>query len=52
LYRVGEIKLGKTLERAIKEVEEQGLEQDLKNRVIELWRDIEDNFTEERKPKG
>ncbi len=52
LYRIGEIKLGKTLDRAIKEVEEQGLEQKLKKKTIELWNEIEKTFEEPRKPKN
>jgi len=51
IFQIGDIKLGKTLDRAIKEVEEQGLESDLKKRTIELWREIEGEFEEKRKPK-
>lgn len=51
VYKVGEVKLGKTLDRAIREVEEQGLEQELKKQTIELWNEIEENFEEKRKPR-
>lgn len=51
LYRVGEIKLGKTLDRAIREIEEQNLEQELKKQVIDLWNEIEQTFDEPRKPR-
>jgi len=51
VYQVGETKLGKTLDRAIKEVEERGLERELKEQVIELWNEVEEKFTEKRKPK-
>ena len=51
IFQIGEIKLGKTIDRAIKEVEEQGLEAELKNQTIELWREIEGEFEEKRKPK-
>lgn len=52
LYQIGDIKLGKTLDRAIRQVEEQGLEQELKEKTIELWNEIEEQFTEERKPRA
>ena len=51
IYRVGEVKLGRTLDRAIREVEERGLEQELKEKTIELWKEIEKTFEEKRKPR-
>jgi protein RecA len=51
IYRIGDISLGKSLEDAIQQVEEQGLEQELKKRTIELWNDIEEQFEEKRKPR-
>ncbi len=50
-YRFGEHDLGKSLEQAIEKVEEQGLEQELKNAVIDLWNEIEQQFVEKRKPR-
>lgn len=52
IYKIGEIKLGKTLDRAIKEVEEQGLEQELREETIELWEEIEKKFEDDRKPRA
>ncbi len=51
LYKIGEKKLGKSLEESIQKVEEEHLEQELKNEVINLWNEIEKNFEENRKPK-
>ena len=51
VYRIGDISLGKSLEEAIQQVEEQGLEQELKKRTIELWYEIEEQFEEKRKPR-
>lgn len=53
VYRIGEEKLGKSLDRAIKTVEEMGLERKLKDKVIEVWNEIEEEFSKEtRKPRG
>lgn len=51
VYQLGERKLGKSLEHAIKVVEEENLEAELKQAVIELWNDIEGRFKNDRKPK-
>lgn len=51
VYRLGEVKLGKSMDRAIRTVEEEGLEKELKTHVIDLWNEIEETFTEKRKPK-
>lgn len=51
IYKVGDVKLGRTLDRAIREVEEKGLEQELKEKTIELWGEIEKTFEEKRKPR-
>ena len=51
VYRVGEVELGKSLDSAIKKVEEMGLEQELKLQTIALWNEIEAQFVEGRKPK-
>jgi recombination protein RecA len=52
IYRVGDVKLGKTLDRAIREVEERGLEQELRRQTIEIWQEIEATFEDRRKPRG
>jgi RecA/RadA recombinase len=51
IYMLGETKLGKSLNRAIQTIEEEGLEKELKNAVIERWNEIEKNFDERRKPR-
>jgi len=51
IYKLGDKPLGKSLDHAIKVIEEEGLEQELKERVVELWREIEDQFQGTRKPK-
>lgn len=51
IYRIGEEKLGKSLDRAIKTVEERGMEQQLKSEVIRIWNEIEEKFAEKRKPR-
>lgn len=52
VYQVGDEKLGKSLDQAIRKVEEDDLERELKAEVIELWNEIEEKFVEERKPRG
>jgi recombination protein RecA len=51
IYRLGEKPLGKSLEKAIRVVEDENLENELKRKVIELWREVEEKFQEPRKPK-
>jgi len=51
IYTVGGEGLSKSMEDAIKIVEEDNLESKLKNEVIELWEEIEDKFKVERKEK-
>lgn len=51
IYQVGDIKLGKSLEEAITQVEEDNLERKLKMETIGLWREIESQFKQERKPR-
>lgn len=43
--------LGNGIDAAIKAVEENGYEKDLKEAVIELWLEIQEQFKQERKPK-
>lgn len=50
-FQVGDVNLGKTINKAIQEVEEQGLEKKLKEQTIDLWEEIESKFEENRKPK-
>lgn len=50
-YTVGGENLGVSLDKAIKKVEEEGLEMILKNEVIALWEDIESKFATDRKKK-
>ena len=51
LYQVGGTKLGKSLSDAIHQVEEDGLERELKDEVISLWNEVESKFEEPRKLK-
>ena len=50
-YKIGGNELGRSLDRAIQVVEAEGLEDTLRGQVIELWREIESKFAEERKPR-
>ena len=50
-YMVGDAKLSNSMEDAIKMVEKQGLEEVLREEVIDLWMEIESKFEQERKPK-
>jgi len=51
IYMLNDLKLGKSIVRAIQTIEEEGLEQKLKDKVIERWNEIEAQFEEERKPR-
>lgn len=50
-YSLDGEKLAISLEDAIKEVEDNGMERQLKEEVIMLWNDIESKFKVDRKPK-
>ncbi|MBN2570512.1 MAG: hypothetical protein JXA68_00170 [Ignavibacteriales bacterium] len=50
-YNVGERKVSNSLEGAIAGVEEEGIEDVLREEVIELWQELEDQLKIERKPK-
>lgn len=50
-YTVSGEALGKSMESAIEAVEDEGLEEVLKEEVIDLWEEIESKFEKERKPK-
>jgi hypothetical protein len=51
IYSVNGLKIGISLEDAIKTVEAEGLENDLREEVIDLWETIERKFEIQRKPK-
>lgn len=51
VYQVGETKLGNSLEDAIHKVEEDELEDTLREETIELWREIDRKFRVRRQPK-
>lgn len=50
-YTVGGVGLGISMESAIQKVEKDGLEDALREEVIDLWEEIESKFNTERKPK-
>ncbi len=50
-YTVGDNSLSNSMEEAIGKVEEQGLEDQLREQVIDLWQEIESKFEQKRKPK-
>lgn len=51
-YMVGDRELYVGMEKSIRAVEEEGLEEELRNEVIDLWESIEEKFSSERKPKS
>ena len=51
VYQLNGHKLGASLERAIKVVEDEGLEAELRDKTIEVWRDVESKFKVERRAK-
>jgi recombination protein RecA len=51
VYTVNDEKVGTSMNNAIKTVEDNGLEKDLKEEVITLWYDIESKFDSKRKEK-
>jgi len=51
IYTLGKDNLSKSMDEAIKIVENDGLESKLKEEVIDLWESIEEKFKVERKPK-
>jgi len=51
IYKLNEKPLGRSLDHAIKMIEDEGLENELKGKVIELWREIEEKFQTPRKPR-
>ena len=50
-YCLGDSILSKSMEQAIKIIEESKSEDELKEEVITLWEEIENKFLQERKPK-
>ncbi len=51
IYTINERKLNKGIEKSIRMVENNDLENELKEAVIDLWKDIESKFASNRKPK-
>ncbi len=51
VYCLGEQKLDTSMEKSIKIIEKSGLENDLREQVIDLWEEIESKFESNRKPK-
>lgn len=51
LYTIGEEKLHKSIEVSIQMIEEDQREKELREEVIDLWNEVEDQFSVERKPK-
>jgi len=51
VYHIKDHKLSRGLEESIDLVEEEGLEEELKEAVIDLWEEIENKFKKERKRK-
>lgn len=51
VYMLGGDKLSQSMESSIEIIEEDDLEDELRNEVIDLWERIESEFEEERKPK-
>jgi recombination protein RecA len=49
-YKVGDRKIG-SLEKAVGLVEELNLEEEIRNKAIDLWEEIQSAFVVERKPK-
>jgi len=50
-YQIGDDVMGQSLNQAVQKVEERGLEEVLKNEVIDVWMEIEEKFEVERKGK-
>ncbi len=51
IYYVGNTKLDKSKDKSIRIIERDGLEEELKNQVIDTWEEIESKFDSDRKPK-
>ncbi len=51
VYSVNDTKLDKSMNQAIKIVEQEGLEDELREQVIDLWEEIEKSLEIRRKPK-
>jgi protein RecA len=51
IYCLGDQRLSNDMDKAIKIIEVEGLEEELKQRTINLWENIERQFEVERKPK-
>lgn len=51
VYAIGTRKLGKSIEEAISIIEEENLENELREEVIGIWEEVESKFRENRKQK-
>jgi RecA/RadA recombinase len=51
VYTIGGEKLNVSIDKSISLIEQRGLEDVLKEEVIDLWEDIESKFAQNRKPK-
>lgn len=51
VYTIGGKPLDRSMDNSIKMVEESGLEEGLREEVIDLWEEIESKFSQNRKPK-
>lgn len=51
VYMIGDEKLDRSLNKAIQIVEEDEMEKELKKETIAMWNEIEEKFSEERKPR-
>ena len=51
VYTLRDKSLGISLEKAIRYIEDNNLENDLREEVITLWEEIESKFDSDRKPK-
>lgn len=52
VYKLGDRKLDKSIDEAIRIVEEEGLEAEVKEATINLWNEVERSFDGERKPRA
>jgi hypothetical protein len=51
VYTLGEENIGKSMDDAIKYIEDNKLEKQLADEVVDLWEEIESKFDSQRKPK-
>ena len=51
VYKLGDMKLGRSMKGAIKDIEDDKLEGELRDAVIDLWTEVEESFRVDRAPK-